>query len=95
MGGLKREDTANIMYGMALFNQKKFEQARRVFLAAGNDKRSARASEQWVRYVDSEIRRRDTLQQKAPEAKVRDINEMLKANTPPSGQEPEAPVEDS
>jgi tetratricopeptide (TPR) repeat protein len=95
LGGLKREDTANIMYGMALFNQKQFERARGVFQSAGRDQRSARASEQWIKYVDSEIRRRDSLLQKAPEAKVRDVNEMLKANTPPSGQEPEAPSEDS
>lgn len=86
IGGLKRKDTANIMYGMALFNQKKFEQARREFQAAAADKRSARAAGQWINYVDSEIRRRDTLTQKAPEAKVREIDDILKANTiPPDG----------
>jgi len=80
-GGLKRNDTANIMYGMALFNQKKFEQARRAFVAAGKDKRSKRASQQWVKYVDSEIRRRDTLTQKLPEMKARDVDDILKANS--------------
>jgi tetratricopeptide (TPR) repeat protein len=80
-GGLKRKDTANIMYGMALFNQKKFEQARRAFVAAGKDKRSKRASQQWVKYVDSEIRRRDTLTQKLPELKARDVDDILKANS--------------
>jgi tetratricopeptide (TPR) repeat protein len=74
MGDLKRTDTANIMYGMALFNQKKLEQARRAFQAAGKD------AAQWVKYVDSEIRRRDTLEQKLPEMKARDIDEILKAN---------------
>ena len=81
VGGLKRNDTANIMYGMALFNQKKLEQARRAFLAAGKDNRSKRASQQWVKYVDSEIRRRDTLEQKLPEMKARDVDEILKANS--------------
>ena len=81
MGGIKRMDTANIMYGMALFNQRKLEQARRVFQAAGKDKRSKRASQQWIKYVDSEIRRRDTLEQKLPEMKARDIDEILKANS--------------
>jgi tetratricopeptide (TPR) repeat protein len=81
MGGIKRMDTANIMYGMALFNQKKLEQARRVFQTAGKDNRSKRASQQWIRYVDSEIRRRDTLEQKLPEMQARDIDEILKANT--------------
>lgn len=84
VGGLKREDTANIMYGMALFNQKKLEQARRAFQAASKDNRSQRAAAQWIKYVDSEIRRRDTLEQKLPEIQARDIEEILKANTGPS-----------
>ncbi len=80
VGDLKRQDTANIMYGMALFNQKKLEQARRAFQAAGKDKRSKRASGQWIKYVDSEIRRRDTLEQKLPELQARDVDAILKAN---------------
>jgi len=79
-GGLKRKDTANIMYGMALFNQKKLEQARRAFQAAGQDNRSKRASQQWIKYVDSEITRRDTLEQKLPDLKPRDVDEILRAN---------------
>jgi len=79
-GGLKRKDTANIMYGMALFNQKKLEQARRAFQAAGKDNRSKRAAQQWIKYVDSEILRRDTLEQKLPDLKPRDVDEILKAN---------------
>lgn len=86
LGGLKRTDQANIMYGMALFNQKKFSQARRAFQAAGKDNRSKRASQQWIRYVDSEIRRRDTLEQKLPEMQAREVDDILKANTPPKGQ---------
>jgi len=84
-GDIKREDTANIMYGMALFNQKKLEQARRAFRVASKDKRSKRAAGQWIKYVDSEIRRRDTLEQKLPELKARDIDDILKANQPTSG----------
>ncbi len=80
MGDLKRTDTANIMYGMALFNQKKLEQARKVFQLARKDKRSKRAAGQWIKYVDSEIRRRDTLEQKLPEIKARNIDDILKAN---------------
>jgi len=81
VGGLKRTDTANIMYGMALFNQKKYSQARRVFQAATKDKRSKRTAQQWINYVDSEIRRRDTLEQKLPELKAREMDEILRANT--------------
>jgi len=80
MGDLKRKDTANIMYGMALFNQKKLEQARRVFQTASKDKRSKRTAQQWIKYVDSEIRRRDTLEQTLPEMKARDVDDILKAN---------------
>jgi len=80
IGKLKRKDTANIMYGMALFNQKKLEQARRAFQAASKDKRSKRAAGQWIKYVDSEIRRRDTLKQKLPKMKARNMDEILKAN---------------
>jgi hypothetical protein len=83
MGGLKRMDQANIMYGMALFNQKRYSQARRAFQAAGRDDRSKRTSAQWIRYVDSEIRRRDTLEQKLPELEQRQMDEILRANIPP------------
>jgi len=79
-GGLKRQDTANIMYGMALFNQRKLEQARRAFQAAERDNRSKRAAQQWIKYVDSEIVRRDTLEQKLPDLKPRDVDEILRAN---------------
>ena len=79
-GNVKRKDTANIMHGMALFNQKKLKQARRSFIAAGKDKRSKRASDQWIKYVDSEILRRDTLDQKLPDLEPRDVDEILKAN---------------
>ena len=80
VGNLKRKDTGNIMYGMALFNQRKLEQARRAFQAAGKDNRSKRAAGQWIKYVDSEILRRDTLEQKLPDLKPRDVDEILKAN---------------
>jgi len=80
-GNLKRKDTANIMYGMALFNQKKLEQAKRAFAAASKDKRSRRAAQQWIKYADSEIRRRDTLEQKLPEMKARDVDAILEANS--------------
>ena len=80
-GNLKRKDTANIMYGMALFNQKKLEQAKRAFAAAAKDKRSKRAAQQWIKYADSEIRRRDTLEQVLPELEARDVDAILEANT--------------
>jgi tetratricopeptide (TPR) repeat protein len=72
LGGLKRNDTANIMLGMALFNQKRLEQARRAFAQAARDNRSERAANQWIAYVDSEIKRRDLLSQDAPDYQPRE-----------------------
>mgnify|MGYP001815343996 FL=1 len=76
-GGLKRTDQANIMLGMALFNQKRLEQARRAFERAQGDNRSARAAAQWINYVDSEIKRRDLMNQEVPEAAPRERDELL------------------
>jgi len=72
VGGLKRTDTANIMLGMALFNQKQLEQARRAFSVAASDNRSQRAATQWIAYVDSEIKRRELMSQTAPEYQARE-----------------------
>jgi tetratricopeptide (TPR) repeat protein len=77
LGGLKRSDQANIMLGMALFNQKRLEQARTAFQAASRDKRSARAAGQWINYVDSEIRRRDLMRQELPNMQPRERDELL------------------
>jgi tetratricopeptide (TPR) repeat protein len=80
MGGLKRNDTANIMLGMALFNQKRLEQARRAFEKAATDNRSKRAAQQWIAYVDSEIKRRDMMKQVLPDYQPRerdDLEEIL------------------
>jgi tetratricopeptide (TPR) repeat protein len=76
LGGLKRDDTANIMLGMALFNQKRLEQARRAFERAASDNRSRRTATQWIAYVDSEIKRRDLMNQEAPEYQARERDAM-------------------
>ena len=39
-GKVKRRDQANIMLGLALFEQKKFESSKRAFVNASKDKRS-------------------------------------------------------
>jgi tetratricopeptide (TPR) repeat protein len=77
LGGLKRNDTANIMLGMALFNQKRLEQARRAFERAASDNRSKRAASQWIAYVDSELKRRDLMNQTLPEMQPRERDELL------------------
>jgi tetratricopeptide (TPR) repeat protein len=77
LGGLKRNDTANIMLGMALFNQKRLEQARRAFQRAASDNRSQRAAQQWIAYVDSELKRRDLMNQELPDMQPREKDELL------------------
>ena len=79
LGGLKRTDQANIMLGMALFNQKRFQQARRAFAQAQKDKRSARAAGQWINYVDSEVKRQELMGQDMPEYKPKERDELLDA----------------
>jgi tetratricopeptide (TPR) repeat protein len=76
LGGLKRPDTANIMLGMALFNEKRLEQARRAFERAQGDNRSRRTATQWIAYVDSEIKRRDLMAQDV-EYKPRERDDMM------------------
>lgn len=77
LGGLTRNDTANIMLGMALFNQQKFTLARRAFEAALPDQRSRRTAQQWIAYVDSEIKRVELMNQDLPEVSPRELDDML------------------
>lgn len=77
-GGVKRIDTANIMLGMAMFNQRKLDAARKAFVQASRDKRSAKAARQWITYVDSELSRESTLDQALPEMQQRDQDDILK-----------------
>jgi len=62
-GGVKRADTAQLVLGMAYFNQKQYERARQAFRAAGRDKRSEQYARQWIRYMDSEIERQQKMQE--------------------------------
>jgi tetratricopeptide (TPR) repeat protein len=78
LGGLSREDTARVMLGMSYFNQQKFPQARRAFEAALDDRRSARTAQQWIKYVDSEIRRIEVMSQTLPVNEAREIDDLEK-----------------
>ena len=55
-GNLKRKDTANIMYGMALFNQKKTGAGPESIPGSWQGQpQQAPLAQQWIKYVDSEI----------------------------------------
>lgn len=77
-GRVKRADVAHIMLGMALFNQRKLHAARDAFASAAKDKRSAKVARQWVAYVDSELRRKDSLEQTLPAMQQRQQDDILK-----------------
>ena len=78
-GGVKRKDIANIMLGMALFNQHKLSAARNAFLNAKGDKRSVKVARQWIAYVDSELKRKDSLDQTLPEIQQRKQDKILRS----------------
>ena len=57
-GGVKRPDNARLVLGMAYFNTKQYEKAREAFQAASRDERSSKYASQWIKYMDSELERR-------------------------------------
>ncbi|MFT4564720.1 MAG: tetratricopeptide (TPR) repeat protein [Gammaproteobacteria bacterium] len=77
-GGVRRADVAHIMLGMALFNQRKLTAARRAFTVAARDKRSRKAANQWIAYVDSESNRDDALEQTAPDIQRQEQDKILR-----------------
>ncbi len=62
-GGVKRPDTARLVLGMAYFNDKQYDKAREAFKAAGRDERSAKYSEQWLKYLETELDRQAKLRE--------------------------------
>jgi tetratricopeptide (TPR) repeat protein len=76
-GGVRRSDIANIMLGMALFNQRRLSEARTAFVNARGDRRSSRVANQWIAYVDSELERKNALDQTLPEIERHEQDEIL------------------
>jgi tetratricopeptide (TPR) repeat protein len=62
-GGVKREDTANLVMGMAYFNLKQYDSARKAFTQAAKDKRSKGYADQWIKFMDKELERQKSLEQ--------------------------------
>ncbi len=76
-GGIQRVDTANIMLGMALFNQGQFDLARDAFEKAGRDQRSRKVAGQWVAYIDHERRRMAAFEQQLPSVRSPETRQLL------------------
>lgn len=82
LGGVRRQDTAKVMLGMALMNQKKYLLAIKAFEGALDDPRSRTTAGKWIAYVRDEIKRSEMLNQDLPEFQRREQDEILRANLP-------------
>ncbi len=60
-GGVRREDTANIVMGMCLFELERYDEAKTAFRRAGQDDRSRNTANQWIQFIDRELQRREDL----------------------------------
>lgn len=56
-GGVRRDDTANVILGMCLFETDQYDQAKTAFRKAAQDKRSAATARQWLSFIESEQER--------------------------------------
>ncbi|MEH6551827.1 MAG: hypothetical protein V7711_06625 [Pseudomonadales bacterium] len=61
MGKVKRPDNTRIVVGMSLFNLDRLSEARKMFVVAAKDKRSKKTANQWIKYLDKEIIRREAM----------------------------------
>jgi Tfp pilus assembly protein PilF len=62
-GGLKRDDQAQVLLGMALYNLGRYDEAISAFRLASKDTRSRRTSNQWTNHIGSEQVREAGLRQ--------------------------------
>ncbi len=60
-GGLKRPDQAWLVLGMASFNLKEYDEARRAFNEAKKSERSEKYASQWLEFMEREIARQKSL----------------------------------
>ena len=56
-GGLRDKSQTYISLGMSRFEQKKFDAAKKAFREAAKDDKSVKTANNWIKYVDSEVRR--------------------------------------
>ncbi len=53
-GGVRREDSAQIVLGMCLFELDRFNEAKGAFRSAASDKRSEKTARQWLAFIERE-----------------------------------------
>jgi tetratricopeptide (TPR) repeat protein len=61
-GKVKRSDSAQLVLGMAYFNLKKYDSARKAFNESKKDERSEKYAKQWINFMDKELERQRSLQ---------------------------------
>jgi TolA-binding protein len=61
-GGIDRPDQAYLMLGMSQFELQKFEAAKNAFINARKDDRSEKAADDWIKYVESEMSRKQQIE---------------------------------
>jgi tetratricopeptide (TPR) repeat protein len=76
-GGIKSPDNAQISLGMCLYNQQKYTASINAFREARKTRRSARISNQWIRVINSDIKRNEQIAL-AESAARRQIRELQK-----------------
>ena len=76
-GGIKSPDNAQISLGMCLYNQQKYTASINAFREARKTRRSARISNQWIKVINSDIKRNEQIAL-AEAAARRQIRELAK-----------------
>ncbi len=76
-GGIKSPDNAQISLGMCLYNQQKYRASINAFREARKTRRSTRISNQWIKVINSEIKRNEQIAL-AEAAARRQIRELAK-----------------
>ena len=76
-GGIKSPDNAQISLGMCLYNQQKYTASINAFREARKTRRSARISNQWIKVINSDIKRNEQIAL-AESAARRQIRELAK-----------------
>ena len=76
-GGLKSPDNIQISLGMCLYNQRKYNDAKKAFKQAAKVPRSQRTSNQWIRVINAEVERNRQIQlaEDAARKKRKEIDE--------------------
>ena len=60
-GDLRRPDTAYLVLGMARFNLKEYESAKKAFKEAAKSEKSKDYAKQWMEFMDKELQRQEAL----------------------------------